>query len=146
MERIKVQYINKEQPLTFAFIELGFAQNQQTDHKIVIHTTHIPFRSQGQIESGYETWNLTAHEAIACALGKLELSKMYVISILNLQRRIIIDTNNAAIGIACILALYQYLNIDVSSEERKRLDLFVSENWNHPQNVVPNFSSLFSNA
>ena len=127
-----------------ANVTLGFVPIQAPDHQITINTTHRGFASQGNIENGHTIWNASAKVALTAALSHLALSERYKITILKLEGRLFIDTNNAAIGVACILALYSFLAIDISREKRRKFDHFTHQNWQKPADETPNFEAFFS--
>lgn len=129
--------------MTAAIIELEITPNDLKKHQIVIETEKIPFRSQGQIEGGHENWNLSAEQAILTALKNTPSSQCYDIVVKKIEGRLFLDTNNASVGVAGILALWEYWKINLSDPMLNKIHQFVSDNWKEEIDKIPNFNSLF---
>ncbi len=129
--------------MTASIIELEVIPNELEKHQVLIDAEKIPFRSQGQIEGGHDNWNLSAEKAIITALNNIDCPPYYEIVVKKIEGRLFLDTNNASVGIACILALWEYWGINFSDSMLNKMHQFVSDNWKQEIDVIPNFNKLF---
>lgn len=145
MTLVKHNYFNVlNGKLTYSSAELEIIPNQMETNEIVIASETTPFKSQGMIECGYEHWNQSAKKALELALQSLALEEKFHITIKKLEGRILLDTNNAAIGVSCILTLWKFLNIQPSTETMNRLHFFVSKDWENDPSMIPDFRSIIN--
>lgn len=128
---------------TIAVIQLEIVRNDLNEHRIIVETEKIPFRSQGCIEGGHEIWNHSAEQALKVVLEKVNpINNSFDVIIRKLQGRIAIDTNNASIGVACMLAVLKFLDISPEDKALNRIHEFVKENWKQDIALIPNFESI----
>lgn len=113
--------------MTGASVQLEIVPNNQGVNQIIIDSESIPFRSQGFIEGGHENWNTSAKQALEVAMEAINKSSKLDITIKKLEGRIFLDTNNASIGIACILALWKYLEIQPENKTMDKIHRFVKD-------------------
>ncbi len=79
------------------------------------------------------------------ALNKISHPFCLDIVIKKLEGREFLDTNNASIGIARILGLWKYLEIQPTNEIMNKCHHFIQEDWKNDVDVIPNFKSIFEN-
>ena len=130
---------------TGAIVKLEIAPNNLEDNRVIIETEKSPFKSQGILEGGHENWNKSAKAALGIALENINNSPKQDIIIKKLEGRIFLDTNNASIGVACILALWQYLEIQPTAEVMAKMHNFVKEDWKNDVNRIPDYKVMFNN-
>lgn len=144
MEKIEYAYIKvTNSGPSGAKVQMSIEKNGLDDHKIIINTEKIPFRSQGCIEGGHHNWNLSAEAALLVAVKNLPLPSYYDIVTNKLEGRMFLDTNNAAIGLACILCLCKFLDIQLDSKYISKMDKLLIENWKQDIEIIPDFQSVF---
>ncbi|MDA7502029.1 hypothetical protein N8482_02020 [Chitinophagales bacterium] len=131
--------------MTGASVQLEIAPNNLEINRIIVESEQIPFRSQGMIEGGYENWNKSAKLALEIALQRINNSNKLDITIKKLEGRIFIDTNNASIGIACILSLWKYLEIQPENHMMDKIHQFVKDDWKNEVEIIPDFKAIFEN-
>ncbi|SEB87034.1 hypothetical protein SAMN04489761_2009 [Tenacibaculum sp. MAR_2009_124] len=131
--------------MTGSSVELEISPNNLKTNRIIIDSEKIPFRSQGLIEGGHENWNKSAKQALDIGLEKLNISDKLDITVKKLEGRIFIDTNNASVGIACILALWKYHDFQPEYQVMGRIDEFVKEDWKNDVDIIPDFKMIFEN-
>ena len=129
---------------TAASIELEITENDLLSHRIFVEVEKIPFQSQGMIEGGHKVWVLSAKRALEVILKKIDLGKANDITIKKLEGRIFLDTNNASIGVACILGVMKYMKMHLTDSKLEKIDTFVCENWESEIEEIPNFEYLFN--
>ena len=130
--------------MTGSSVQLEITPNNLGIHRITIDSENIPFRSQGLKEGGYENWNKSAQQALQISLERLNHSPKLDILVKKLEGRILLDTNNAAVGVAFILALWKYLEIQPGNEMMDKIHLFVKEDWRNKVEVIPDFQTIFA--
>ncbi len=131
--------------MTGSSVELEISPNNLKINRIIIDSEKIPFRSQGSIEGGHENWNKSAKQALEIGVEKLNISDKLDITVKKLEGRIFIDTNNASVGIACILALWKYHDFQPENLVMERIHEFVKEDWKNEVDVIPDFKMIFEN-
>ena len=130
---------------TVAVVVLEIGPNHLENHRVIIDTEKRPFKSQGLIEGGHENWNKSAKRALEAAVEQSDNSPKLDIRIKKLKGRIFLDTNNASVGIACILALWQYLDWQPAQGTMDKIHQFVKEDWKNKVDVIPDFGELLKN-
>lgn len=131
--------------MTGSSVKLEISTNNLKTNRISIDIKTIPFRSQGMIESGHENWNKSAKQALEVALERLNIIDKLDIKIKKLEGRIFLDTNNASIGITCILALWKYLDFKPENDLMERIHKLVKEDWKNDVEIIPDFKVIFEN-
>ncbi|AFM04756.1 hypothetical protein Fleli_2386 [Bernardetia litoralis DSM 6794] len=129
--------------MTGSFVQLEIKPNDTEINRIIIDSERSPFRSQGLIEGGHKNWNESAKQALEVALKKINYSNKLDITVKKLEGRIFLDTNNASIGTACILALWKYLEFKPESEIMDKIHEFVKNDWKNEVELIPNFEKIF---
>lgn len=144
MTLVPFKYLNVlDGVITMCFIELEISFSSSEKHCIIINTETIPFKSQGGLEAGFKHWNSSAKQALEIALENFNpASKLHII-VNKLEGRLLLDTNNASIGITCILGLKEYLSMETTSDEMKKMHQFVKDDWKNEPTVIPNFNNIF---
>ena len=131
--------------MTGSSVQLEIEPNDLETNQIIIDSEKIPFRSQGYIEGGHENWNKSAKQALEIALENLNISNKLNITIKKLEGRMFIDTNNASVGVACILALWKYLEFKPENRIIERIHEFVKEDWKNEVELIPDFKEIYEN-
>lgn len=131
--------------MTGSSVELDISPNNLKINRIIIDSEKIPFRSQGSIDGGHENLNKSAKQALEIGLEKLNISEKLDITVKKLEGRIFIDTNNASVGITCILALWKYHGFQPENLVMKRIHEFVKKDWKNEVDLVPDFKMIFEN-
>lgn len=126
-------------------VRLKISPNNLKTNRILIDSEKIPFRSQGLIEGGHENWNNSAKQALDVGLERLNILDKLDITIKKLEGRMFIDTNNASVGIACLLALWKYHDFQPENAVMERIHEFVKEDWKNEVDVIPDFKMIFEN-
>lgn len=140
MTLVKRKYLKVyEGIMTGASVELEITPNVDETHQVIIQTEKRPFLSQGQVEGGYDHWNRSAKQALETALKRLDAAQKVDVTIKKLDGKLFIDTNNASVGIACVLGLWDHLGIKQEKEQIDRIHQFVRENWKNDIEDIPNF-------
>lgn len=145
MPVIDYKYVNcLDNIATMAFVQLEIVPNNLKEHRVIVKTEVIPFSSQGLVEGGHEIWNQSAEQALKVVLGKVNpFTNSFDVTVRKLAGRIAVDTNNASIGVACILVILKFLDLPLDDEKLLRMNRFVRENWNEDTATIPNFQSIF---
>ena len=95
------------------------------------------------MEDNIEIWYIAAKEAILVALLNEYCVGKYDINIKRITGRLFLDTNNAAVGVAAIGALWKYFEQQPNQKMIEKIDNFVFDNWRDEINVIPEFQELF---
>lgn len=126
-----------------AICELSISEINTKAHIFSSNLEIIPFRSQGYLEGGYEVWRKSAVKAITCFFDYNETSAFYNIELLKLEGRPFLDTNNATVGICCILCIAEYLEINIEDATLAKMYLLIDNFWKEEQENIPDFSVIF---
>ena len=144
MKRVEYNYFKvNDGVITSASAQLDIEPNESESHHIIINSEKIAFKSQGYIEAGHQNWNETAKVALTVALDNLDDIKKLNITVKKLEGRLFLDTNNASIGVACILALWNYLEYEAEKDIMEKIHVFVKNNWDNDISIIPNFNNIF---
>jgi len=127
---------------TWAYIELEIKENELGKVKVKNNVEEIPLQSQGMIEGGHDIWVSCAANAIYAFFEALKPEEGFDIIIKKIEGRILIDTNNASVGIACILGLMQFFDLTFSESKYLGIDEFISENWKADIEEIPDFKKI----
>lgn len=127
-----------------ASVQLDINKNERDSNEVIIDVEKVPFTSQGFPEGGLACWIQSAKAALTKAIEMIPEGEHYTITVKQLLGRQFIDTNNAAIGVACMLALFQHLEISLSDEQLEKLHQFVSDDWKNDVDTIPDFGNIFS--
>jgi len=128
--------------MTYASVTLEIAPSHSHSHKIIAETELIPFQSQGLLEGGHANWIGSAEQAIALTLENIQGLTHYDVYIRKLEGRILLDTNNASIGVACYLAICQFFDKKPSNTFLNALHEWVRSNWDDDVTIIPDFQIL----
>ena len=131
--------------MTSSFVQLEIEPNESETHQIIIDSEKIAFRSQGFIEGGHKNWNESAKLALEVALEKLDNLNKLNITVKKLEGRLFLDTNNASIGVACILALWKYLEYQPESGIMEKIHEFIKDDWKNEVELIPDFKKIYEN-
>lgn len=131
--------------MTSSSVQLEIKPNELETNQITIDSEQIPFRSQGLIEGGHKNWNESAKRALEVALEKLDNLNKLNITVKKLEGRVFLDTNNASIGVACILALWKHIEFKPESRIMEKIHEFVKEDWKNEVDVIPDFKKIYEN-
>ncbi len=131
--------------MTGSSIELAIETNNTGINHVIVDSEKISFQSQGLIEGGHKNWNESAKLAIEIALEEINSPHKLTVTIKKLEGRIFLDTNNASIGISCILALWEYFKFTPEDIIMERIHKFVQEDWNNDVKSIPNFKRIYEN-
>ena len=146
MAKINYRYLRVKNGLpAVAIVELEINKNNSKEINIHSAVEKIPFQSQGMIEGGHDIWVESAVCAIEAFFNSFETEEGFEVVVKKLKGRILLDTNNASIGVACILCLMQYFELEVGKVKYSEFHEFVGENWKADFDEIPDFRVLFKN-
>lgn len=144
MTTIQGKYFKvKNRILSYATAELEVKNSFKEGHIVTISTEKIPFGSQGSIEGGYDIWNDSAEKAISVALEHISQENQVEVTVRKLEGRILIDTNNACVGNACIIALCDHFSYQLSTKQEEIMDILVKDAWKNAIELILNFDAIF---
>ena len=114
-----------------------------TRNEIIENLTGEGFRSQGVAEcvplNGYDSWKAGAKRGLDYGFTLVDKNWRVV---LNSIEGFSTDTNPTVVGYVTLLAFLDQIQFRLDNEQSARLENFVFESWNKPEESIPDFIHL----